>query len=590
MLNIKSITIKNFMSVGNVTQAVHFNTQPLTLVLGMNVDLGGDDNRNGTGKTTIVNALSYALYGQALTNIRKDNLINKTNNRHMLVTVDFEKDGNSYRIERGRRPNKFMFLVNNNEQQESTDEMQGEGRLGQAQIGRILGLTHTMFKHVIALNTYTEPFLSMRANDQREVIEQLLGITQLSEKAALLKELVKTTKESIMEEEYRIKGVESANKKIENSIKDLERRGSIWLRRLQEDIQECTVGITELQKIDTEEELNNHALLTEYKEKQNTITNIETKQTSLVTQESREETRLTQAEKDLDATKEHKCYACGQELHDDTHKKILLAKETTITESKQHITELQTSFKLLTAQRQEIGELGTKPEVNYDSIHDVYDHKNTLENLIQQLENKNNEENPYVDQIDTLKKKGLQEVDWEEVNELNRLLDHQEFLLKLLTNKDSFIRKRIIEQNLNYLNHRLEYYLSRLGLPHAVSFQSDLNVEITELGRSLDFDNLSRGERNRLILGLSWAFRDVFESLNHPINLLAIDELIDSGMDTNGVENSLSVLKKISRERKKNVFLISHRDELVGRVNTILYVIKENGFTSFSTDVEQLTV
>ncbi len=578
------------MSVGNVTQAVHFNTQPLTLVLGMNVDLGGDDNRNGTGKTTIVNALSYALYGQALTNIRKDNLINKTNNRHMLVTVDFEKDGNSYRIERGRRPNKFMFLVNNNEQQESTDEMQGEGRLGQAQIGRILGLTHTMFKHVIALNTYTEPFLSMRANDQREVIEQLLGITQLSEKAALLKELVKTTKESIMEEEYRIKGVESANKKIENSIKDLERRGSIWLRRLEEDIQECTVGITELQKIDTEEELNNHALLTEYKEKQNTITNIETKQTSLVTQESREETRLTQAEKDLEATKEHKCYACGQELHDEAHKKILLAKETTITESQQHITELQTSFKLLTAQRQEIGELGIKPEVNYDSIHDVYDHKNTLENLIQQLENKNNEENPYVDQIDTLKKKGLQEVDWEEVNELNRLLDHQEFLLKLLTNKDSFIRKRIIEQNLNYLNHRLEYYLSRLGLPHAVSFQSDLNVEITELGRSLDFDNLSRGERNRLILGLSWAFRDVFESLNHPINLLAIDELIDSGMDTNGVENSLSVLKKISRERKKNVFLISHRDELVGRVNTILYVIKENGFTSFSTDVEQLTV
>ena len=590
MLNIKNITIKNFMSVGNVTQAVHFNTQPLTLVLGMNVDLGGDDNRNGTGKTTIVNALSYALYGQALTNIRKDNLINKTNNRHMLVTVDFEKDGNNYRIERGRRPNKFMFLVNDNEQQESTDEMQGEGRLGQEQIVRILGLSHTMFKHVIALNTYTEPFLSMRANDQREVIEQLLGITQLSEKATLLKELVKITKESIMEEEYRIKGVESANKKIETSIKDIVRRSSIWLRRLEEDIQECTVGITELQKIDTEEELNNHALLTEYKEKQNTITNIETKQTSLVTQEDREETRLTQANKDLEATKEHKCYACGQELHDEAHKKILLAKETTITESQQHITELQTSFKLLTTQRQEIGELGIKPKVNYNSIHDVYDHKNTLENLIQQLENKNNEENPYVDQIDTLKKKGLQEVDWEEVNELNRLLDHQEFLLKLLTNKDSFIRKRIIEQNLNYLNHRLEYYLSRLGLPHAVSFQSDLNVEITELGRSLDFDNLSRGERNRLILGLSWAFRDVFESLNHPINLLAIDELIDSGMDTNGVENSLSVLKKISRERKKNVFLISHRDELVGRVNTILYVIKENGFTSFSTDVEQLTV
>jgi DNA repair exonuclease SbcCD ATPase subunit len=122
-----------------------------------------------------------------------------------------------------------------------------------------------------------------------------------------------------------------------------------------------------------------------------------------------------------------------------------------------------------------------------------------------------------------------------------------------------------------------------------VQFISDLNVEITELGRELDFDNLSRGERNRLILGLSWAFRDVYESMNEPINFMAIDELIDSGMDTNGVDAALSVLKKIERERGKNIFLISHRDELVGRVNTILQVTKENGFTTFSTDTEYVS-
>jgi DNA repair exonuclease SbcCD ATPase subunit len=159
-------------------------------------------------------------------------------------------------------------------------------------------------------------------------------------------------------------------------------------------------------------------------------------------------------------------------------------------------------------------------------------------------------------------------------------------LLKLLTNKDSFVRKRIIEQNLQYLNSRLNYYLSKLGLPHEVQFQSDLNVEITELGRELDFDNLSRGERNRLILGLSWSFRDVHESMNTPIDFMAIDELIDSGMDSNGVESALGVLKKMHRERNKNIFLISHREELVGRVNNILYVVKENGFTSFSPDQE----
>ena len=156
--------------------------------------------------------------------------------------------------------------------------------------------------------------------------------------------------------------------------------------------------------------------------------------------------------------------------------------------------------------------------------------------------------------------------------------------------RDRFIRKKIIDQNLAYLNGRLNNYLEDLGLPHEVVFQSDLSVNITELGRELDFDNLSRGERNRLILGLSWAFRDIFESTNNPINLLFIDELIDSGMDTQGVESSMAILKKMTRERHKNVFLISHKDELTGRVNSILNVIKENGFTSFGEDFEVVSV
>ena len=113
MIKIKSLTVKNFMSVGNQTQAVDFDKQQLTLVLGENLDQGGDDSgsRNGTGKTTIVNALSYALYGLAITNIKRNNLINKTNNKGMLVTLSFEKDGREYKIERGRGPNILKFYV-----------------------------------------------------------------------------------------------------------------------------------------------------------------------------------------------------------------------------------------------------------------------------------------------------------------------------------------------------------------------------------------------------------------------------------------------------------------------------------------------
>ena len=154
MIKIKSLTVKNFMSVGNQTQAVDFYKQQLTLVLGENLDQGGDDSgsRNGTGKTTIVNALSYALYGLALTNIKRNNLINKTNNKGMLVTLSFEKDGREYKIERGRGPNILKFYVDGQEQ-EMTDESQGDSRKTQEDIIHLLGMSHNMFKHIVALNT-----------------------------------------------------------------------------------------------------------------------------------------------------------------------------------------------------------------------------------------------------------------------------------------------------------------------------------------------------------------------------------------------------------------------------------------------------
>jgi len=233
-----------------------------------------------------------------------------------------------------------------------------------------------------------------------------------------------------------------------------------------------------------------------------------------------------------------------------------------------------------------IGELGSRPITKYLEVEDAAAHKNHLGHLRQQLLNKDAEQDPYQEQISTLKNTALAEISWDEVNRLGKLLEHQDFLLKLLTSKDSFVRKRIIEQNLAYLNHRLGYYLDKLQLPHQVSFRSDLEVDISQLGQSFDFDNLSRGERNRLILALSWSFRDVYESFTEPMNLLFVDELVDSGMDQIGIENAMAVLKAMGREMNRNIFLISHRDELASRVNSVLSVIKENGFTMLDTDVQ----
>ena len=587
MIRIKDLTVKNFMSVGNQTQAIDFNKEQLTLVLGENLDQGGDDtgSRNGTGKTTIINALSYALYGNALTNIKRNNLINKTNSKGMLVTLHFEKDGLDYRIERGRSPNIMKFFVND-EEQEMVDESQGDSRKTQEFINGLLGMSHDMFKHVVALNTYTEPFLSMKQNDQRAIIEQLLGITLLSEKAEKLKEQVKETRDAITEENAKITAIQSANERIESTISSLQKTQKAWISKKKQDQEKLSKSITELEHLNIEEELENHELLTNWTQLSNRLTSLTKEKATLESALLRADKSVEKAEKDIANLDDATCYTCGQALHDDKKVELESRKQKELEDSIAYQKEVSDKLTSTIEILAEIGDINGRPNTFYESAKEAYEHRNNVDGLKQTLLNKDQEEDPYQAQIDELKETGLQEVSWDTMNQLTDFKDHQEFLLKLLTNKDSFIRKKIIDQNLAYLNNRLTYYLDKLGLPHQVVFLNDLAVEITQLGQDLDFDNLSRGERNRLILGMSFAFRDVWESLYQNVNLLFIDELIDSGMDTAGVENSLAVIKKMGRDRQKNVFLISHKDELVGRVNHVMKVIKENGFTSYENDIE----
>jgi DNA repair exonuclease SbcCD ATPase subunit len=571
------------MSVGNATQALDFDRRDLTLVLGENLDLGGDGSRNGTGKTTIINALSFALFGMALTNIKKDNLINKTNGKQMVVSLDFVVDGQGYRIERGRRPNVLKFFVNN-EEKLATDDAQGDSRETQEAVERLLGMSHNMFRHIVALNTYTEPFLNLRANDQREIIEQLLGITQLSERAERIRELNRGTKEEIGQEEMRIRAVQEANKRIEEQITSLEKRRDLWIKKQQEDCDKVREAISALEHIDIESEIQAHRDLEIYHSNKKQID----EHNRWIRQIDQDNVKLNkqraQLQKDLEQMQAHRCFACGTEIHDNSLDTVKDKKQKELQELALQLLTNDTQKSEHQNELDDLGELGVAPTVFYDNLEQALNHRNSLETLQTNLQNRSSETDPYTEQIQDMRGQALQDVSYDHLNELTKLQDHQDFLLKLLTNKDSFIRKKIIDQNLSYLNSRLVYYLDRIGLPHQVLFQNDLSVEITELGRDLDFDNLSRGERNRLILSMSWAFRDVWESLYRPVNLLFVDEMIDSGLDTQGVENALAILKKMGRERHKSIWLVSHRDELAGRVENIMKVVKENGFTSYAGD------
>lgn len=689
MITLQNITLRNFLSIGQVTQAVDFDKKDLTLILGENLDLGGDGARNGTGKTTLIQGLSYALFGVPINNIRKDNLVNRTNAKGMLVTLEFNVNGTNYKIERGRKPNILKFYVNNVQQKQEEDAAQGENKETQALIQKIINMTPDMFRHIVVLNTYSEPFLALKNNEQREIIEQLLGITLLSEKADVVKELIRQSKDDIQQEEFKVKAIEEANKRVKEQIDALKRRQKLWQSKHESDLLALATEYDNLNKIDIEVELQAHKDLlvyntqkkqqetynalvarhTAWKQKQNndikalqdkmdvlshinfTVelqahkdlalynqqvqlkTAYDSKIDSLRKEITKEGKNFDKLTKEVETLKEHKCYACGQDFHDDQHTSVLGSKIDLLNTSKSHLDDLKFQLDELVANpiilnpkpttyynteseavrqsteidniRNQISEkvseinpfdsqlietpnvnVGPRPSTHYDTETQAIEHRTKVSSILSQIESKSGETDPYQEQVVEMETKALQEINFDKINELTKTMEHQKFLLDLLTSKDSFVRKKIIDQNLSYLNSRLTHYLDKIGLPHNVVFKNDLQVEITELGRELDFDNLSRGERNRLILGLSFAFRDVWENLYSPINTLFIDELIDSGLDTIGVENSIAILKDMSRRRHKSIWLVSHREELAGRVPNVLKVIKEGGFTSYSTSVD----
>jgi len=585
MITLKNITLRNFLSIGQVTQAVNFDRQELTLILGENLDLGGDGARNGTGKTTLIQGLSYALFGVPINSIRKDNLVNRTNAKNMMVTLEFNVEGTEYKIERGRKPNILRFYVNNS-LQKGMDDAQGENKETQASIEKVIHMSSDMFKHIVALNTYSEPFLALKNNEQRDIIEQLLGITLLSEKAEVIKGMLKDTKDGIQQEEFNVKAIEEANKRVKEQIDATKRRQKLWKMKHDEDLERLAIDYQRLITIDIASELQAHKDLTTYNEKRKAIDDLNKLIARCVADEAKEEKLINKLTKEISDLKNHTCYACGQEFHDTKHENVLNEKVKALQEASLQFLATNTQYLENTQALKELGVLGTMPITHYDTEAQAIKHNSQLENLITQIENKTNEVDPYGEQIIDMENKALQEINFDKINKLTRTMEHQKFLLDLLTSKDSFVRKKIIDQNLSYLNGRLTHYLDKIGLPHNVIFKNDLQVEITELGRELDFDNLSRGERNRLILGLSFAFRDVWENLYSPINTLFIDELIDSGLDTMGVENAIAILKDMSRRRKKSIWLVSHREELAGRVPNVLKVIKENGFTSYNTAVD----
>lgn len=700
--------MRNFFSFGNAPQELEFQGRDISLVLGQNNDVvveGGDSagRRNGVGKSAIIQGLVFGLYGKSVGNdIKIPNLVNKTNTKQCEVVVEFEKDGIEYRIERGRSPTYFNFLTIK-DGNVIEDDSRGEKKDTQEELNEILGISQTLFEHIVVLNANVDPFLSLSAQKQRDMIEELLGITQLTEKAELLKDMQKDSKKTAEQEKFKIDTLIASNERIQKSIENLQtqannfeatklskieslktqltefdfadkfgfeplyvsakemeeaiehnnkrsvlenRLNSLMQKREQYDQQLQTNKvlvlnkINELKAIDISAELALHEELDVWYQlegilKQNTSTKMFKSQSIKQTELDlvRLNDSLTKEYSKLKTIEDSKCPMCEGELKNDHNHAVMVDKiKTTIEDLSSQIIQGEYNISITTEEIDdlEIFELPPKPvtkystlaeaklhehmlaentakyeaeEVNiyddelvstytelegmelkeYDvvfSTHEVQQLEMKYKSLKEQLQREENNANPYFDQIETLKTDSLQVVNYDLYNEMEKLATHQDFLVKLLLNKDSYVRKRIIEQNITFLNSRLQFYIEQCDSEHFVKFMNDLSVEITLNDQSYDYKQLSRGERTRVNVALSLAFRDTYESLYQAINLIMIDEMIDVGLDPSGITRMWTIFADLAVIQRKNVFVISHKEELLSKTDNILKIVKEDGFST----------
>jgi len=583
------------MSFGNQNTVIQLDRSGTTLILGEDLDnTANGQGANGVGKTTIVNALAYAVYDKPISSISKDNLVNNINKKNMEVSVIFEKNGIFYMIRRVRK-SKSYAAGNYVELYERTGDCEftkndditpdSVGNTNR-RITSIIGIPYDLFVRIVIFSANHVPFLDLpvrhvTAANQTGIIEELFDITTLSEKAEILKADIKQVELTIEQKKAKITILEKELIRHTEQIKSAKRRVINWDTTNQQSINDLAAKLKKASDVNIELE---KALHDEVAELQTELNDALEEQRLIEKAIKSANKKLTQAEEDLEHLRDQKCPYCLQK-YEDSDEKIHECEET-VKESNKTI---ETSSSTLEGADGMVAKLTkklklTKGKITVPNLEELLEIKNQSATLQTQLEELKLAVNPFIEPLDELEAVKLDTIEYDEVNELTTHTEHQKFLLKLLTKKDSFVRKVLLNKNIPFLNSRLQNYLTDLGLPHTVEFTHQLTAEISQFGRPMDFGNLSNGQRARVNIALSFAFRDVLQNLHTRINVCMLDEVLDVGLDAVGVQAAARMLKRKGRDEDLSLYIISHRDEIENAFENTMTIQMTKGFSYIKED------
>jgi len=567
-INFKKVRYKNILSTGNTFTEIELGDKPTTLISGS----------NGSGKSTILDAIVYGLYGKPFRKVNKIQLINSINQKGLLVEIFFAAGGNNYMIRRGMKPN--VFEIYKDGQMIDQDAAKRDYQLYLE--NNILGINYKSFNQIVVLGSATYvPFMELPAQQRREIIEDLLDIQVFSTMGILAKEQINKTKNSINENEYK-------NEVTESNIL-LVQENNDAIRKIKE---------TEVDKIRTK--MNNHiseieskqesisVIDSEIKEKYEEIADKKTVKEEFDKANSmRQDMEIARRNIDKELSFYHdndNCPTCKQGIAHDFKEKVVDERSEKKSLIDEKLDEVNTSISNYQTRIDEISEVEDKIQTLNFQISEIRAEikmsKNALLAFKSELENAERE----VEEVDTTQLHKLQTKLEKLVKERKELLEEYDVLgVVSAILKDGGIKARIISQYIPVMNKLINKYLAAFDL--FVDFQLDENFNEVIRSRFRDnfsYASFSEGEKLRITLSIMLAWRSVAKLRNSvSTNLLILDETLDGALDSVGIESLIETLHSLNSD--DNIFVISHRgDQFADKFDTAIRFDKVKNFSEIA--------
>lgn len=567
MINFEKLRWKNFLSTGNSFTEVDLNKSSTSLILG----------KNGSGKSTILDALTFVLFGKPYRKINKPQLINSINNGDTVVEIDFSINKVNYKIRRGLKPNLFEIYSNGKLVDQNAKAKDYQEHLEKF----ILKLNFKSFTQVVILGSATfVPFMQLSAADRRTIIEEILDIQIFSSMNNIVKDKLSSIKENQKDVDYNIK---LTNEKIEiqkNNIEENKRNFNLEIEKKKEEILN-NEKLQENKNAQLDQVIEEFKYLSDKVKDKNSVSS---KNTKLLTIKSKFEDNIQKLNKEiLFYETNDTCPTCSQEITEEAKNKGVQERKNKIEQIKGAEVKLKDEIEKVLNRIEEIEKVQDDMVKNNNEIVKLRTEITGIEKLNKKITKEVNElieRMKGTDASDDKLKLLSEELKEYEIKSEKFSTDKQyyEFAASLL--KDTGIKTKIIKQYLPIMNKLINKYLSSMDF--FVNFNLNENFEETIKSRYRDefsYASFSEGEKQKIDIALLLTWRQVAKMKNSTnTNLLILDEIFDSSLDTNSVDLLLNILNSVSNDT--NIFVISHKgDQLFDKFNNIIRFVKKNNFS-----------